>query len=160
MIVRLILNAFFPVIVRDTSEFVCCPGSPVLIHREARFNGQSTVLVEVGRSDLREMMSAQVPFCDINYMLHRLSLGDHSVLSRVQPMYGDFTSIPTAPHDILNIARAAESRFVHLSDEEKAACNNDYRVWLVRCMRGGSGSSQISSAPVSAGDNSSSEVKT
>lgn len=149
-----------PVVIRDSCEFVCCPGSPVLIHREARFNGQSTVLVEVGRSDLREMMSSYAPFCDINYMLHRLSLGDHSVICRSQPLYGDFSSMPTNPHDILNIARAAESRFLHLSDEEKAACNNDYRVWLVRCMRAGPGSVEPSSVPVSSVDSAPSEVKT
>ena len=133
----MIFIRWHPTRIQDTSEFVTPHGSRVFIHHEARFDGERTVIVETGKSDIQEKINSYAPFCDINYMLHRLSIGDRSFINSRQPMYGDFSGMPTAPHDILNIARSAELRFSQLTADEKKEYNNDYRVWLSRCMRDG-----------------------
>ena len=63
-------------------------------------------------------------------MLHRLSVGDTSVLSGRQAIYGDFSSLPQNPVDMINVLNSAEQSFSQLPADEKAAFNNDYRVWL------------------------------
>lgn len=116
--------------VRKISDFVTCPGDRIHIRFEARFDGKGIRLEEVGREDIQESINAFAPYTDLNYMLHRLSVGDTSVLSSRQAMYGDFSTLPQNPVDMINTLNAAEQRFSQMSTEEKAAFNNDYRVWL------------------------------
>lgn len=129
---------FFPGCFSDTTKFVSPAGSRVLLHHEARFNGERTVIVESGRSDIQDAINSYAPFCDINYMLTRLKVGDSSVLNQVSPMYGDFSGLPSCPHDIFNIVKSAESSFNALSSQERQNFNNDFRVWLSRNLRPGS----------------------
>lgn len=144
---------FFPGIVRPVISFNTPPGSRVLIHHEARFDGERTIIVDTGTSDIQDAINSYAPFCDINYMLSRLKVGDRTVLNPASPMYGDFSGLPTNPHDIINVVRGAESSFNQLSAEERASCNNDFRVWLSRRLRPSSGpaspSDAVSSSPSS-----------
>lgn len=142
---------FIPATVRPVSYFVTAPGSRVIVHHEARFDGERTIIVDTGYSDLQDAINSYAPFCDITYMLNRLKVGDSSVLNASSPMFGDFSGLPTNPHDIFNIVRSAESTFNQLSQEERASCNNDFRVWLSRRIRPAARSSD-SDSPVSTSD--------
>lgn len=105
-------------------------GSPIHQILEPRFNGSTTQLVVTGEENIQDRIEAEAPFTDINYMLHRLSLGDQSVLSSKQPMYGDFTGLPSDPIEALNLVHESEAAFGRLSAEDKLKYNNDWKKWF------------------------------
>ena len=94
------------------------------------FDGKKIVLESSGVLDIQEQIESFAPFTDLNYMLHRLSVGDTSVLAKRTPMYGDFSRLPDNPVDAINLVHSAERKFTLLSVDEKEKYNNDYRVWL------------------------------
>lgn len=120
--------------VNPVSSFVSSPGSREKIVYESRFNGRSLVVEATGKYDLQADIESYASYCDLNYMLSRLRVGDASVLAQRQAMYGDFSGLPDNPIDAINLVRNAEHRFAMLSAEEKLAYNNDYRVWLADLM--------------------------
>lgn len=97
---------------------------------EPRFNGKKVVLESVGTLDIQEKIESFAPFADINYMLHRLKVGDRSVISANPPIYGDFSALPTNPVDVINLVHSAEASFSELDLDTKKSFNNDWRVWL------------------------------
>lgn len=121
---------------RVDMKFVTCPGSRIHTHFDSRFDGKRVVLVESGVSDIQEAIEAFGKYTDLHYMLHRLSVGDNSVLSARVPMYGDFSGLPTNPVDAINIVHSAEQAFGQLSMEERASYNNDFRAWLASRLSG------------------------
>lgn len=122
--------------VSDPNAFFTGPGSPIHVIREARFNGSTLVVVETGQENIQDMIEAYAPYTDINYMLHRLSLGDTSVLSQRQALYGDFSQMPQNPVDAINLVHRAEDSFSSMPNEEKSKYNNDWRVWLSSVLSG------------------------
>lgn len=111
-------------------------GSPIHQILEPRFNGSTTKLVTVGEENIQDLIEAQAPLTDINYMLNRLALGDTSVLSAKRPMYGDFTGLPSDPIEALNLVHESERAFAHLSIEEKLKYNNDWKLWFADILSG------------------------
>lgn len=105
-------------------------GSPVHKILEPRFDGTVTRLVVTGEENIQDRMEAEAPMTDINYMLHRLSLGDQSVLCSRRPMYGDFTGLPSDPIEALNLVHQSEYAFSLLSAEDKRKYNNDWKQWF------------------------------
>lgn len=103
---------------------------------ESRFNGQQVVLHQTGVYDVQTEIESYAPFTDLNFMLHRLSLGDRSVLNPKTPFYADVTRYPGNVVDFLNIINRAESDFGSLDPEERQKYHNDYRVWLSAVMAG------------------------
>lgn len=124
-----------PVIFEPSDKFVSPAGNRIHIHYEPRFDGERTILVECGSSDIQDSINSFAPYCDIEYMLSRLRIGDTSVLSSRQPLFGDFSSLSSNPADVLNIVHSAESHFARLSSEERQDYNNDFRVWLSTMLR-------------------------
>lgn len=122
--------------VSDPNTFVTDPGSPIHILHEARFNGSTLVMVETGQENIQDLIEAYAPYTDINYMLHRLSLGDTSVVTNRQALYGDFSQMPQNPVDAINLVHRAEDNFSSLPNDEKARYNNDWRVWLNSVLSG------------------------
>lgn len=122
--------------VSDPNAFVTDPGSPIRTIYEGRFNGQTFEVVATGQENIQDRIEAFAPFTDMDYMLHRLSLGDMSVISARQAMYGDFSGMPSNPVDAINLVHSAEDRFAELSPDERMACNNDWRVWLAQLLSG------------------------
>lgn len=120
--------------VRKISEFFTCPGDRTHIRYEARFDGKGVKLEAVGSEDIQVSIDSFAPYTDLNYMLHRLSVGDTSVLSGRQAIYGDFSGLPQNPVDLINVLNSAELSFSKLPADEKAAFNNDYRVWLANLL--------------------------
>lgn len=134
-----------PVKRRTEIKFISCPGSRFHTHYDSRFDGRRVVLVESGVSDIQEAIEAFGRYTDLHYMLHRLSVGDSSVLSVRVPMYGDFSGLPTNPVDAINIVHSAEQAFGQLSMEERSSFNNDFRAWLASRLSGpASGGSSVS----------------
>lgn len=135
---------------RVEMKFITCPGSRFHTHYDSRFDGRRVVLVESGVSDIQEAIEAFGRYTDLHYMLHRLSVGDNSVISARVPMYGDFSGLPTNPVDAINIVYSAEQAFGQLSMEERASFNNDFRAWLASRLSGpASGGSPVSEpAPI------------
>lgn len=111
-------------------------GSPIHKILEPRFDGVNTCLVVTGEENIQDRMEAEAPSTDINYMLHRLSLGDTSVLSSKRPMYGDFTGLPSDPIEALNLVHQSEYAFAQLSVDDKAKYNNDWRRWFADLLSG------------------------
>lgn len=120
----------------DAAAFRSPSGSRYKVKYEGRFNGKHGSLVEVGTIDTQEIINAYGPLTDINFMLHRLSVGDRSVLSSRSPMYGDFSGLPSNPIDAINMVENAKDTFGRLSIQDKQKYNNDYRVWLADLFSG------------------------
>ncbi len=96
------------------------------------FNGSEIVLQKSGTVDVQDRINSYAPYCDMRYMLNQLKVGDFSVLSSRPPLYGDFSSFPAHPVDALNLISDVERRFNALSDDIKASCNNDWRIYFAR----------------------------
>ena len=124
--------------VSDPGEFCTPPGDPIHHICTGRFNGKTLSVVETGTEDIQQSIQAHAPFTDLRYMLSRLSVGDNSVLSSCQPIYGDFSGLFDNPIDAINAVNDARSRFDLLSPEEKNACNNDWRVWFASLLHNSS----------------------
>ena len=122
--------------VSDPNSFVTDPGSPIHVLHEARFNGSTLVMVETGQENIQDTIEAYAPYTDINYMLHRLTLGDTSVLTQRQALYGDFSQMPQNPVDAINLVHSAEDAFSALPNDQKSQYNNDWRVWLNSVLTG------------------------
>ncbi len=63
-------------------------------------------------------------------MIKRLKLGDSSVLTTKQPIYGDFTQFPNDGSELVNTLLHAEYAFNQLPPEERKSHGYDYRSWL------------------------------
>lgn len=111
-------------------SFKTDPGKRIQPIYEPRFDGKTTTLQRVGTKDIQDEINSYEPYTDIAYMLHRLSIGDTSVLTKSTPVYGDFTVLPEHPMDIINYVSAAENAFSSLSAEDRAKYGNSWRVWV------------------------------
>ena len=87
-------------------------------------------LVETGFVDLQERIQVQAPSTDLSFMIKRLKLGDTSVLTKKQPIYGDFTQLPSDGSELVNTLLHAEYAFNQLPVEERKKHGYDYRSWL------------------------------
>lgn len=127
-------------------------GSPVHKILEPRFDGTVTKLVVTGEENIQDRIEAEAPYTDINYMLHRLSLGDRSVLSSRRPMYGDFTGLPSDPIEALNLVHQSEFAFARLSADDKQKYNNDWKQWFAELISGKNVSSETIQYEAKGGD--------
>lgn len=122
--------------ISDPNSFVSCAGSRIHIRYEPRFNGKKLVLEEAGREDIQDYIESFAPYTDLNFMLHRLKVGDSSVLSIRQPVYGDFSGMPSNPIDAINLFNNAKNKFAGLDADTKKQYNNDFRLWLAGLLNG------------------------
>lgn len=120
--------------VSEPHSFLSCIGEREHKLYESRFDGSHVVLVEAGSFDIQERINSFAPYTDIAFMFNRLKVGDSSVLSNSNPLYGDFSGMPDNPADAINLYHNAENAFSQLSTEEKLLYNNDFRVWLASLM--------------------------
>lgn len=125
-------NACIP----DIDQIHSNPGSRVHDLLEPRFDGEGTRLVKTGEEDIQDRIEAAAPFTDINYMLHRLSLGDRSVLNARSPIYGDVSELPRDPIEALNLVQRSEDAFMQLAPGERAKYNNDWQRWFADILSG------------------------
>ena len=116
------------------------PGEEFARIFEPYFDGSTTTLREVGKRNVQEEMDAYAPYTDISYMLNQLKVGDTSVLSKSQPVYGDFSNLSNNPADVINTVRSAEAAFGQLPAVDRAAYGNDWRVWFTAQLQASSDS--------------------
>ena len=86
--------------------------------------------MESGTVDLQERIQVQAPSTDLSFMIKRLKLGDNSVLTKKQPLYGDFTQLPSDGSELVNTLLHAEYAFNQLPVEDRKRHGYDYRSWL------------------------------
>lgn len=106
------------------------PGNPIKTVFESYYDGTTIKLRELGTRNIQEAIDLEAPYSDLEYMLNKLKLGDTSVLTVKQPIYGDFSQLPKNPIDVINIVRSAEEYFQTLPAETQHRYNNDWRSWL------------------------------
>ena len=110
--------------------FIAASGESIHTLYTGVWKTNQLVLVESGSVDLQERIQAQAPFTDLAYMIKRLKLGDNSVLTKRQPLYGDFTMLPSDGSELVNTLLTAEYAFNQLPIEERKKHGYDYRSWL------------------------------
>lgn len=141
----------------NAGDVVTSPGSRTETLFTPKFNGSEIVLVKSGTVDVQDRIDSYAPYCDIRYMLTQLRLGDRSVLAPKQPLYGDFSGMPTHPVDAINFIQDVQSSFDRLPEETKLACNNDWRVYFTQLVLGKSDGSSGLSSDVQDSDSSAAE---
>lgn len=125
----------------DPGDVVTSPGTRTETLFTPKFNGSEIILVKSGTVDVQDRIESFAPYCDLRYMLTQLRLGDRSVLSPKQPLYGDFSGMPSHPVDAINFISDIQSTFDRMPEEIKSACNNDWRVYFTQLVTGQSGGS-------------------
>lgn len=120
----------------NPGDIATSPGSRTETLFTPKFNGSEIILVKSGTVDVQDRIDSYAPYCDFRYMLTQLRLGDRSVLSPKQPLYGDFSGLPSHPVDAINFIQDVQSSFDRLPDETKLACNNDWRVYFTQLVLG------------------------
>lgn len=116
--------------VSDPYSFTAPAGESVHVIFTGVWKTDRLELVEAGSVDLQERIQSQAPFTDLTYMVKRLKLGDHSVLTNKQPLYGDFTKLPVNGSELVNTLLHAEYAFSQLPVDERKKHGYDYRSWL------------------------------
>lgn len=96
------------------------PGSreKVTFKMQVDVNGRRK-LVANGKVDVYDQIQSHKDSVDINYILTRFANGDTNALSKVQGLYGDFTSIPTSVVELKNRVLDAERLFYQLPLETR-----------------------------------------
>lgn len=120
----------------NVGDVVTSPGSRTETLFTPKFNGSEIVLVKSGTVDVQDRIESYAPYCDMRYMLTQLRLGDRSVLTSKQPLFGDFSGMPSHPVDAINFIDDVQSSFERLPEETKLACNNDWRVYFTQLVTG------------------------
>ena len=120
----------------NVGDVVTSPGTRTETLFAPKFNGSEIILVKSGTVDVQARIDSFAPYCDIRYMLTQLRLGDRSVLSTKQPLYGDISGMPSHPVDAINFISDVQSTFDRLPEETKMACNNDWRVYFTQLVTG------------------------
>ena len=122
--------------VPDVHNIFTCSGNRKKSIFTPRFNGTRVTLVETGTIDIQDEINAYAPYSDLRYMLSRLKVGDVSCVKSQPPLYGDFSAIPRNAIDAVNLVHDAERYFATLPEEQRSACNNDWRVYLASLFSG------------------------
>lgn len=125
-----------PNCVPDVHNIFTCSGNRKKSIFTPRFNGKRVTLVETGTLDIQDQINSFAPYSDLRYMLSRLKVGDVSCVKSQPPLYGDFTAFPRSPIDAVNLVHDVERYFATLPDEERSACNNDWRVYFANLFSG------------------------
>lgn len=68
----------------------------------------------VGETNVYAKIQSYKDSCDVNYILQRFAAGDQSALSKVQGIYGDFTTVPTSLAELSQRVVDAENLFYSL----------------------------------------------
>ena len=122
--------------VPDVHNIFTCSGNRKKSIFTPRFNGTRVTLVETGTIDIQDEINAYAPYSDLRYMLSRLKVGDVSCVKSQSPLYGDFTTFPRNAVDAVNLVHDVERYFATLPEEQRSACNNDWRVYLANIFSG------------------------
>lgn len=89
-------------------------------------------LVESGKEDIQEYINSFRDQTDMSYILQRMAAGDTSVLNQKEPMFGDFTNMPTTYAEALQLVMDREAQFMKLPVDVRNKFDNDFRKWFAQ----------------------------
>lgn len=125
------VNFNFPTQFGSHPRFFCNPGSRFkLLYRARRQENGIIELEYAGDYDFYEEIQSHRESCELTSILRRFANGETDVLSRVQGMYGDFTSFPKSYAELLNRLIEGKAMFEALPLEERQRFGNDFGLWL------------------------------
>lgn len=137
----------------------CEHGDPVKITYTPQLDEHGHLeLLATGKEDWYGYIQSHAESVDIHLILDRFArTGDESLFSRIQGVYGDFTTVPTSYMDLLNTVIKGEQYFDSLPIEVKEQFGHNFNQWLISAgtdswiqkMSGVSG--QASAAPPASG---------
>lgn len=116
----------------EHKRFVSNPGTPVHELYSPHFNDDGEMeLVVTGYENIYDEIQSHKDSVDIHVILDRYKRGDVNALSRVQGVYGDFTTVPKSYADALNAVISAENYFASLPLEVRAKFDHSFQKFLV-----------------------------
>lgn len=83
-----------------------------------------TELVKTGETDVYEMIQQDLEQSKIEYIIHKLAIGDYSVLKQADITYVDATEMPKTLMEIQNIVVKAKQEFNKFPAEVRKEFNN------------------------------------
>lgn len=89
-------------------------------------------LVESGKEDIQQYIDSFRDQTDMTYILQRMAAGDTSVLNQKEPMFGDFTNMPSTYAEALQLVIDREAQFMKLPLEVRNKFDNDFRKWFAQ----------------------------
>lgn len=117
--------------VPDFNSFLTSVGEKFHVLFDSRLNEDGTIrLIESGREDIQAKINSHASSCDMSVIIRKLQLGDTSVLTSKQPMYGDFTQFPTSYAEVLDLVNRSDKAFTSLDPEVRAQFDNDKSKWF------------------------------
>lgn len=117
--------------VSDPNSFVTSSGDRYHIEYSPIVRDDGTILLkESGKVDIQEMIDSYREQTDMSFILKRMALGDTSVLTQKEAMFGDFTSMPKSYAEALQLVIDSEAKFMKLPLDVRNAFDNDFRKWF------------------------------
>lgn len=116
---------------RGTSESYTCSGSSVRPVYSSKVNDSGVLELQmVGEEDTYPLIQSYKDSCSLNYLLAKFANGDVNALSKVQGVYGDFTSLPKSFAEVLQRVIDGENFFNSLPLDVRQQFGNDFRRWF------------------------------
>lgn len=90
----------------------------------------SIQLIPSGKVDIQEQIDSFRDQTDMSFIIKRLQMGDTSVLSDKEAMYGDFTNMPKTYAEFLQKQIDAQNAFMQLPLDIRNKFDNDFMKWF------------------------------
>lgn len=108
--------------------------SPYNYDRDAASNESAIAFAQPGEQGYDGKTQQQfTQECDPNFILDRFVKGGDISLNTREPLYGDFTNVPSSYHEALNYVAAAKQSFMQLDAKLRAKFDNDPGVFIDWC---------------------------
>lgn len=118
--------------VSDPNSFVTSAGDEFHVIYNAKLLDDGTIkLIESDKEDIQAKIDSFRDQTDMAYILRQLQLGDTSVLTSKQPMYGDFTAMPKNMLEAMQIMIDGEKAFYDLDLDTRQKFDNNFRKWMI-----------------------------
>lgn len=88
-------------------------------------------LVQTGEEDLQEYIDSFAEECTIDYVLKRCAVGDQTVLSKRQGVYGDFTDVPKTYAEVLQKVIDGHTYFDSLPLAVRKKFDQSFEKWFM-----------------------------
>lgn len=117
--------------VSDPNDFStpCGSSSRIIYSSKVTPNGM-IILTPTGKEDIQEKMDSFRESTDMSFILHQLSVGNTSVLTNKQMMFGDFTEAPANLAEAQQLLIDGEAAFNKLPLDVRSKFDNNFRNWL------------------------------
>lgn len=114
------------------SKYISKSGTPTLDIYEYKVDkaGVKELVKTDRKENVYERIQADYDATDINKLMLRFSLGDTSVLDKVQPFYGDVTNMPTNYAELFDRVEECKRTFEVLPADLKSEFANSYEQFF------------------------------